>query len=457
MASKAQAQENHNWRFTRLGGFDQVLIETGEDIRNLPELDQKLWAALSCPATAVEFDAHTLALLDADGDGRIRVPEVLAATRWTCSLIKDPGELLSSRRTVCRSPPSTTATTKGAGCSGRRSAYWRTWARPGCRGHYRRRYRRYPPDLCRDALQRRRRGTGARRRPIRTWPRPSPRSWRASVRCRTAAGRRGSTRNCATASSRPPRIMSPGGPKPKPMLPAVAAGRAHGGGGQVFAAVREKIDDYFTRARLAAFDARAGAAQPGRGGLPGAGAQDPLGRRPRVAAFPLARRRSRTGPAAEQGPEPALVGGAGGAAAIRWSSPCWAIRASSPRRNGRTSATASRPIRPGAPSTAAPPSRYWARRASRSSSRAAPGGHRGPDRAGQGARARGQRDRLGRPAGALLPAPRHPAQQLRVVFATSTRRSDKAIFQAGTLYLDGRSCELCVRVGDSRRTARSPS
>lgn len=84
----------HRWRFHRLGGFDQVRIETGADIRHLPELDQKLWAALSCPATGVEFDAHTLGLLDSDNDGRIRVPEVLEAVGWTCRVLKDPGDLL---------------------------------------------------------------------------------------------------------------------------------------------------------------------------------------------------------------------------------------------------------------------------------------------------------------------------------------------------------------------------
>jgi MFS family permease len=84
----------HHWRFHRLGGFDQVRIETGEDIRQLAGLDQKLWAALSCPATNVEFDGHTLALLDSDGDGRIRVPEVLAAVEWVCRVLRDPGDLL---------------------------------------------------------------------------------------------------------------------------------------------------------------------------------------------------------------------------------------------------------------------------------------------------------------------------------------------------------------------------
>ena len=86
--------QGHRWRFRRLGGFDQVIIESADDIRNLPELDQKLWAALSCPTTGVELDAHTLALLDTDGDGRIRVPEVVTAVSWVCGVLKDPSELL---------------------------------------------------------------------------------------------------------------------------------------------------------------------------------------------------------------------------------------------------------------------------------------------------------------------------------------------------------------------------
>lgn len=92
----ASGNQGHRWRFNRLGGFDQVVIESGDDICHLPELDQKLWAALSCPTKGVEFDQHTLNLLDTDGDGRIRVPEVLAAVTWACGILKEPGDLLQS-------------------------------------------------------------------------------------------------------------------------------------------------------------------------------------------------------------------------------------------------------------------------------------------------------------------------------------------------------------------------
>ncbi|HRP35803.1 MAG TPA: hypothetical protein PLI48_07980 [Gammaproteobacteria bacterium] len=90
MTDKNKAGGAHAWRFFRYGGFDQVAIETGEDLRHLAELDPKLWTALSCPTTGLEFDARTLALLDTDGDGQIRVPEILGAVRWACERVRDP-------------------------------------------------------------------------------------------------------------------------------------------------------------------------------------------------------------------------------------------------------------------------------------------------------------------------------------------------------------------------------
>ncbi|MFH1156924.1 MAG: hypothetical protein V1793_24275 [Pseudomonadota bacterium] len=85
----------HRWRFVRSGGFDQVLLDSGDDLKNLDFLDQKLWVALSCPTRGLEFDIKTLDMIDTDKDGRIRVPEILAAVRWTCSVLKDPGVLFS--------------------------------------------------------------------------------------------------------------------------------------------------------------------------------------------------------------------------------------------------------------------------------------------------------------------------------------------------------------------------
>jgi hypothetical protein len=78
-----------SWKFFRTGGLDQVALETGADLLNLDQLDQKLWVALSCPVKGLELDEKTLALIDTDGDGRIRVPELLAAIKWAAARLKD--------------------------------------------------------------------------------------------------------------------------------------------------------------------------------------------------------------------------------------------------------------------------------------------------------------------------------------------------------------------------------
>ena len=56
----------HTWRFFRAGGFDQVRLDSGADLMNLDQLDQKLWVALACPTSGLEFDSKTLALIDTD-------------------------------------------------------------------------------------------------------------------------------------------------------------------------------------------------------------------------------------------------------------------------------------------------------------------------------------------------------------------------------------------------------
>ena len=84
----------HTWKFFRTGGLDQVALESGSDLLNLGQLDQKLWVALSCPVKGLELDEATLKLIDTDGDGRIRVPELLAAIQWASPRLKDVGVLL---------------------------------------------------------------------------------------------------------------------------------------------------------------------------------------------------------------------------------------------------------------------------------------------------------------------------------------------------------------------------
>jgi len=90
-------KENYNWKYASVGGSVRVKLESGADIANLDKLDRKKWTVLSCPTTGLEFDEKTLKLLDADGDGRIHVDEVIAAAKWVTGVIKDPDLLLKEQ------------------------------------------------------------------------------------------------------------------------------------------------------------------------------------------------------------------------------------------------------------------------------------------------------------------------------------------------------------------------
>ncbi len=89
------SSDGHRWKFFRIGGFDQVYLGSADDLMCLEKLDQKLWSTLSCPTLGLEFDSRTLELIDSDGDGRIRPPEIIEAVKWTGLLLKDPERLLT--------------------------------------------------------------------------------------------------------------------------------------------------------------------------------------------------------------------------------------------------------------------------------------------------------------------------------------------------------------------------
>ena len=84
----------HTWRFFRSGGVDQVRLETADDLRNLASLDPKLWVALACPVAGLDIDERTMALVDGNSDGRVRLPDLLAAVAFVCERLKDPSEIL---------------------------------------------------------------------------------------------------------------------------------------------------------------------------------------------------------------------------------------------------------------------------------------------------------------------------------------------------------------------------
>lgn len=52
------------------------------------------------PDARVEFDERTLDLIDADKDGRIRAPEILAAVDWAVGLLRNSDDLVAGRTSL---------------------------------------------------------------------------------------------------------------------------------------------------------------------------------------------------------------------------------------------------------------------------------------------------------------------------------------------------------------------
>lgn len=93
-------KESHRWKFFRAGDVDQVVLAEGDDLEHLSGLDQKLWMALSCPTRGLEFDSRTLECVDTDQDGHIRPPEILAAVDWAKQVFRSLDDLFADGSSV---------------------------------------------------------------------------------------------------------------------------------------------------------------------------------------------------------------------------------------------------------------------------------------------------------------------------------------------------------------------
>ncbi len=91
---------NYKWSFANVGGVTRVRIQSAEDIRHLGELDKKMWTVLSCPVNGLEISSDSLSLMDTDGDGKLRVKEVVATADWLCATLKDPQSLFEQSDSI---------------------------------------------------------------------------------------------------------------------------------------------------------------------------------------------------------------------------------------------------------------------------------------------------------------------------------------------------------------------
>ena len=92
--------QKYKWQFENIGGCSRVKISSGQDIAHLEELDTKMWTVLSCPVKGLEIDEKSLAYMDFDADGKIRVNDVVGVSKWVTKVLKNLDLLLQGKDSV---------------------------------------------------------------------------------------------------------------------------------------------------------------------------------------------------------------------------------------------------------------------------------------------------------------------------------------------------------------------
>ena len=75
--------------FDRFGRTYHLRINSAESLYRVPELDEAHWMATSAPTSTLGCDPVFLDLVDTDHNGRIRVGEMIAAIQWLNDLLLD--------------------------------------------------------------------------------------------------------------------------------------------------------------------------------------------------------------------------------------------------------------------------------------------------------------------------------------------------------------------------------
>ena len=90
----------HTYHYMQNGGLIQAKISTIDDVLNLKDLDPKMWTALACPVQGLEFSEETLKILDTDGNGRVRQPEILEAVEYIKKYFSKPEVIMTKGSSI---------------------------------------------------------------------------------------------------------------------------------------------------------------------------------------------------------------------------------------------------------------------------------------------------------------------------------------------------------------------
>ena len=92
--------KKYKWEFENIGGSLRVKISSGADIAHLGELDPKMWTVLSCPVQGLEIDEKSLSYVDMDGDGKIRINDVIKTASWITGALLDQDSILAGKDSI---------------------------------------------------------------------------------------------------------------------------------------------------------------------------------------------------------------------------------------------------------------------------------------------------------------------------------------------------------------------
>ena len=98
--AKLIKSKGYNWSFESIGGTTRVSVNTGEDLKHLGELDPKMWTVLSCPVKGLEIDEKSMAYMDLDSDGKIRISDIVGTSEWMIAMLKDADLLLEGKDSI---------------------------------------------------------------------------------------------------------------------------------------------------------------------------------------------------------------------------------------------------------------------------------------------------------------------------------------------------------------------
>lgn len=90
----------YKWEFESIGGTSRVKITSGSDIAHLAELDPKMWTVLSCPVQGLEISDKSLAYMDLDSDGKLRINDVVAVSKWLTGALKNADLILEGKDSI---------------------------------------------------------------------------------------------------------------------------------------------------------------------------------------------------------------------------------------------------------------------------------------------------------------------------------------------------------------------